>query len=585
MHFRCNLKCEHCMIEETMDRLQPESDEDFEKLIRFNHREHLWRGIVFTGSEMTLRDDLPKLTRRAREHGFDHVRIQTHGMRLANRDYCRELVDAGIDEFFVSVTAAEADTHDEITEVPGSFAKTIKGLENLEEFEGVVSFTNTVITRRSYRQLPQVVDRLSHLQRLVQMDFWNYWPMSDTDQKDLIVSHAEILPYLIEASERAQALGRAVEIKNFPECLLGDQRGALDNDQPKLIIDPSFWKEFHSNGFHQCVHRDSCRSTKCLGLTTAYAKKFGWERELLTPLNHPGIPDDAPLEVDSELDVLYSPLETVVCGDNNRNRSLLEAVQDLGVQYTTEKSFRICHRALDTDRYLITLNKRYIRSRPNQTVMSVCRTMQMPETLLAELGKQLTNAPFVHFGYERRGEAEIYKVYLEFAMPQKVKADPRLLYIAFKWDCQKPERQMVTKYHWLPNLTGDEIQRRIAHLYEQPRSHALEQVGAILRIAEQRNPETQFRYLEVTEDGNQRRSFDLNLYDSELRIKDLRQPLAAIVSQHQISDCQFQQLYDAIQMQPFGHLAGGVHREGVDFFNIYYGVERHKPIATAGSSR
>ncbi|MBJ44696.1 MAG: radical SAM protein [Planctomycetaceae bacterium] len=184
MHFRCNLKCEHCMIEETMDRLEPESDEDFEKLIHFNRREHLWKGIVFTGSEVTLRNDLPDLTRRAREHGFDHVRIQTHGMRLADRNYCRELVDAGVDEFFVSVTAADADTHDRITEVPGSFAKTIQGLENLEQFGEIVTFTNTVITKLSYRQLAQVVSRLSHLQRLVQMDFWNYWPMSDTDEAD-----------------------------------------------------------------------------------------------------------------------------------------------------------------------------------------------------------------------------------------------------------------------------------------------------------------------------------------------------------------------------------------------------------------
>ncbi len=68
MHFRCNLKCEHCMIEDTMDRLRPESDDDFEKLIQLNAREDLWRGIVFTGSEMTLRDDLPDLARRARSH-------------------------------------------------------------------------------------------------------------------------------------------------------------------------------------------------------------------------------------------------------------------------------------------------------------------------------------------------------------------------------------------------------------------------------------------------------------------------------------------------------------------------------------
>ena len=40
----------------------------------------------------------------ARAHRFEHVRIQTHGMGMDDMDYCRELVDAGVDQYFVSVT-------------------------------------------------------------------------------------------------------------------------------------------------------------------------------------------------------------------------------------------------------------------------------------------------------------------------------------------------------------------------------------------------------------------------------------------------------------------------------------------------
>ena len=35
---------------------------------------------------------------------------------------------------------------------------------------------------------------------------------------------------------------------------------------------------------------------------------------------------------------------------------------------------------------------------------------------------------------------------------------------------------------------------------------------------------------------------------------------------------QFQALYDQIKNKPLGHVAGGVHRNGKEFFNIYYGV-------------
>ncbi len=271
------------MIEGTMDWLRPESADQFESVLAQNAQHRQWTGLILTGSEVTLRGDLPELARRARESGFEHVRIQTHGMRLADEGYCRELVDAGIDEYFVSVTTADAASHDAITGVAGSFERTLRGLENLEAYEGVSTLTNTVITKRSFRQLPAVVERLGHLRRLAQMEFWNYWPMRETDDKDLIASHLEVLPFLRAAIAGARARGRGVEVKNFPECLLGGDRAALENDQPKLVIDPEFWPEFMRNGFHQCVHRGYCGSRRCLGLNTAYVNKYGWHADVLVP--------------------------------------------------------------------------------------------------------------------------------------------------------------------------------------------------------------------------------------------------------------------------------------------------------------
>jgi MoaA/NifB/PqqE/SkfB family radical SAM enzyme len=288
VHFKCNLHCVHCMIEGTMDWLRPESDEQFRRILAQNALQKRWKGLTLTGAEVTLRRDLPDLARAARANGFEHVRIQTHGARLADEGYCRELVNAGVDEYFVSVTAADAQTHDEITGVPGSFEQTVRGLSNLDAYDGVVTLTNTVITQRSYRQLPDVVERLSHLRRLAQMEFWTYWPMRESDDKDLIPSHLDVLPYLKRAIFAARRYGRSVEVKNFPECLLGEDHEALDNDQPQLIIDPEFWPEFMRNGFHQCVHRSYCAAQSCLGLNSAYINKFGWHADVLVPFPKEG---------------------------------------------------------------------------------------------------------------------------------------------------------------------------------------------------------------------------------------------------------------------------------------------------------
>lgn len=285
LEFRCNLACEHCMIEGTMDYLQAEPPEKFNELLAYNAANRRWSGLIMTGSEITLRHDLPALASRARASGFEHVRIQTHGMRLSNQDYCRELIDAGVDEFFVSVIAADRDTHDAISRVPRSYERTMAGLDNLEAFPNVTSLTNTVVTERNYRQLPALVERLSHLRRLRQMEFWVYLPMAESDEKGLIASHLEVRPFLIEAVRAARALGRGAVVKHFPHCLLGEYADAMDNSQPKLFIDPAFWKQFQRNGFGQCVHASTCTSRECLGLTTAYIAKFGLHAQELVPLS------------------------------------------------------------------------------------------------------------------------------------------------------------------------------------------------------------------------------------------------------------------------------------------------------------
>ena len=283
MEFRCNLKCVHCMIEGTMHRLRPESDTRFDEILAENARTRRFKGLILTGSEITLRRDLPDLARRARAAGFSHIRIQTHGVHLADPAYCERLVEAGVDEYFVSVAGSDAATHDAIVAVPGAFDKMMRGLEYLDRL-GVVTMTNTVVTRLSYALLPALVDRLGHLKSLAQMEFWVYWPMRERDDKDLIAPNAEIAPYLREALSRARALGRAVEVKNFPQCMLGAEGAALVNDQPQLIIDPAFWAEFMRNGFYQCVFRDRCASTECLGLSSAYIAKFGYDEPLLKPM-------------------------------------------------------------------------------------------------------------------------------------------------------------------------------------------------------------------------------------------------------------------------------------------------------------
>ena len=177
LEFRCNLRCVHCMIEGTMDRLQPVSDDAFDHVLRRNEETRQYSGLVMTGSEITLRRDLPDLARRARAAGFEHIRIQTHGMHLSRPGYAEQLIEAGVNEFFVSVAGSDAATHDGITTIKGSFDKMIRGMEIVSSFPGTAIITNTVVTERSYRLLPDVVDALQGIGAL------SHWHLGDDVQR------------------------------------------------------------------------------------------------------------------------------------------------------------------------------------------------------------------------------------------------------------------------------------------------------------------------------------------------------------------------------------------------------------------
>jgi tryptophan halogenase len=102
----------------------------------------------------------------------------------------------------------------------------------------------------------------------------------------------------------------------------------------------------------------------------------------------------------------------------------------------------------------------------------------------------------------------------------------------------------------------------------------LEAALALLDLAAARVDAARLQFLEVEEDGNARLSFDLNVYDAGLAVRDFQAPLARLREHFGVRPGQFQALYDQIRNRPLGHLAGGVHRDGEAFATVYYGVER-----------
>jgi len=259
-----------------------------------------------------------------------------------------------------------------------------------------------------------------------------------------------------------------------------------------------------------------------------------------------------------------------------RAAQLLRMVGDLGVPYLYERSFRMTEGALMANRFLLTLDRLDIPGGAERRVLEICDRMGMPASARAEAQANLAMARCVHFGFEA-DSGVVCKLYLERSVTEeerasaRAKREPALLHLAFKWDVASGV-VVTSRYLWRPGLSAPQIGERLEQVYGDASPTSLNLARAVLKLVEGRAPAESLQYLEVEEAENARRSFDLNLYDAKLQVKDMQFVLTQMREHFGVRPGQWQALYDQIKTKALGHVAGGVHRNGEDFFNVYYGV-------------
>ena|GEM_PF-345435 len=260
---------------------------------------------------------------------------------------------------------------------------------------------------------------------------------------------------------------------------------------------------------------------------------------------------------------------------------MFRLVEDLDVEIGLEHSCKIVDKTLLSNRFLLGVSKKEIEHNAQERIIRICKRLDMPQPLLETFRQCLVDANYVHFGFEESEATCLYKVYVEFW--DSIKEDlrrgkdtsrPFLLHLGFKWDAFDNKIKAVTRYTWHPWISVADIYSRLGAILDSAtHGFALEIARNIVSIAAARIPHQDILYLEVTEEDNPRRSFDINVYRAGLQVRELYPLLSRLGQHYEISHAEFHHLYDRIKTKRFGHLSGGVSREGKDFFTVYYGVE------------
>jgi hypothetical protein len=98
---RCDLSCPVCFADSNSSKAEPSVQairRRFDTALTYVGSPSL----QLSGGEPTIRDDLPELVSMAKEMGFQHIQINTNGIRIAEDvGYLKKLKDAGVSDIFL----------------------------------------------------------------------------------------------------------------------------------------------------------------------------------------------------------------------------------------------------------------------------------------------------------------------------------------------------------------------------------------------------------------------------------------------------------------------------------------------------
>jgi MoaA/NifB/PqqE/SkfB family radical SAM enzyme len=269
INFQCNQACTFCFVS---THLPTARDQAIREAI-VNAGRHGAR-ITISGGEPTLNPKLTEYIHLARQHSHGPVELQSNAMRFADMAFAQAVIGAGVDEVFVSLHGSTAAISDAVTEAPGTFVKTVAGVDNLARLDVALGL-NFVMCETNYRDLPNYIRFVHSRWPRAMLSLSFVAPSSDVVPMDraLIPRYSDVLPYLREALHIAQERGLWVSpldsMCGLPLCLW-----PTSLDEPLARADIP--KGFDGGEF---IKSDACLTcvaqAKCYGLRRRYATLHG----------------------------------------------------------------------------------------------------------------------------------------------------------------------------------------------------------------------------------------------------------------------------------------------------------------------
>ncbi len=251
--YSCNERCKFCYYIQTIKDREKEKDlptEEVKKRIAYIRNKGV-HTLEFTGGEPTIRNDLIELIAYAKSLGFKSISMISNGIRLAQPEYAKACVEAGVDDFLMSIHGHEPGVHDRVTEIPGSFDKVVQATKNLTKFPIKVR-ANCVISGYNYRGAVETL-ALYHSLGLRTANFILFNPIVEADWRsapELNVAYSDAAPFIKKAIDEYKDKIPKITVRYIPLCLMQGYEQYVTN-MPQIQYDPDEWDYLIRTGIRE----------------------------------------------------------------------------------------------------------------------------------------------------------------------------------------------------------------------------------------------------------------------------------------------------------------------------------------------
>ena len=203
LNYDCNNKCQHCYVARDPSDLTYLDLDEWKKVL-----DRVWKigipHVCFTGGEATMSPHLHELIERAEDIGII-TGLLTNGRKLADRNFTKKLVTAGLDHVQITLESHDEKIHDEMVGAKGAFKETVEGIKNALA-EDIYLVTNTTISSLNADSIEQTVEFI-HKLGIEQFAMNSLIYTGKAPESGIGIAETELEPILGTVADKAEELG------------------------------------------------------------------------------------------------------------------------------------------------------------------------------------------------------------------------------------------------------------------------------------------------------------------------------------------------------------------------------------------